>query len=69
MLPAAEGVVGVYTAADLTPVCRGWDTSQTYPGLVMRSQTALAASEALYVGQPVVAVLAETRALAEMPSN
>jgi aerobic carbon-monoxide dehydrogenase large subunit len=62
---AAEGVVGVYKAADLAPVCRGWDTSQTYPGLVMRSQTALAASEALYVGQPVVAVLAETRALAE----
>src|SRR4051812_11220336 len=62
---SAEGVVGVYTAADLATVCRGWETSQTYPGLLMRTQTALAAAEALYVGQPVVAVLAETRALAE----
>lgn len=62
---AAEGVVGVYTAADLAQVCRGWETSQTYPGLLMRTQTALATSEALYVGQPVVAVVADTRALAE----
>jgi CO/xanthine dehydrogenase Mo-binding subunit len=62
---AAEGVVGVFTAADLAPVCRGWETSQTYPGFLLRTQTALASSEVLYVGQPVVAVVAETRALAE----
>lgn len=62
---AAEGVVGVYTAADLAPVCRGWENAPIFPGLVLRTQTALAASESLYVGQPVVAVLAETRALAE----
>jgi carbon-monoxide dehydrogenase large subunit len=62
---AAEGVVGVYTAADLSPVCRGWETSQTYPGFLLRKQTALADTEVLYVGQPVIAVIAETRALAE----
>lgn len=62
---AAAGVVGIFTASDLAKVCRGWETSQTYPGLVMRTQTALADTEALYVGQPVVAVVAESRALAE----
>lgn len=62
---AASGVIGVYTAADLTAVCSGWENAPIFPGLVIRTQTALAADEALYVGQPVVAVLAETRALAE----
>jgi carbon-monoxide dehydrogenase large subunit len=60
-----EGVVAVLTAADIEGSCASWTSSQTYPGLVLRTQTALAASRVVFVGQPVVAVVAETRAIAE----
>jgi carbon-monoxide dehydrogenase large subunit len=60
-----DGVVRIVTAVDLSPFCRGWETSQTYPGLRLRMQTALAESRVSFVGQPVVAVVAETRAIAE----
>jgi len=62
---ALPGVVRVVTAADLAPVCKGWQTSQTYPGLVMRTQYPLAEDRVVFVGQAVVAVVAESRALAE----
>lgn len=59
------GVVRVVTAADLASVCTGWNTSQTYPGLAMRVQYPLAPDRVVFVGQAVVAVVAESRALAE----
>lgn len=59
------GVVRVVTAADLAPICKGWNTSQTYPGLAMRIQHPLAPDRVVFVGQAVVAVVAESRALAE----
>jgi aerobic carbon-monoxide dehydrogenase large subunit len=62
---ALPGVVRVVTAGDIAGLCRGWGSSQTYPGLVERPQTALAETRVCYQGQPVVAVVAETRALAE----
>lgn len=62
---ALPGVVRIVTAADLAPVCKGWETSQTYPGLVMRTQYPLAEHRVVFVGQAVVAVVAESRALAE----
>jgi carbon-monoxide dehydrogenase large subunit len=62
---ALPGVVRVVTAADLAAVCKGWQTSQTYPGLVMRTQYPLAEDRVVFVGQAVVAVVAESRALAE----
>ncbi|MSO76482.1 MAG: xanthine dehydrogenase family protein molybdopterin-binding subunit [Alphaproteobacteria bacterium] len=62
---ALPGVVRVVTASDLAAICHGWGSSQTFPGLVERRQTALAATRAVYQGQPVAAVAAETRAIAE----
>ncbi|MBR1231747.1 xanthine dehydrogenase family protein molybdopterin-binding subunit [Bradyrhizobium sp. AUGA SZCCT0182] len=62
---ALDGVVKVVTWNDLSPICKGWETSQTYAGLLIRLQTALADSKVVFVGQPVVAVVAETRAIAE----
>ena len=60
-----DGVVRVITAADIAPICRSWETPQVYPGLKPRTQTALAEARVSYVGQPVVAIVAQTRALAE----
>lgn len=62
---ALPGVVRVVTAADLAPFCKGWQTSQTYPGYVLRTQHPLAHDRVVFVGQAVVAVVAESRALAE----
>lgn len=62
---ALPGVVRVVTAADLAPLCKGWQTSQTYPGYVVRTQYPLATDRVVFVGQAVVAVVAESRALAE----
>ena len=59
------GVVRVVVSADLAPHCKPWVTSQTYPGLTKREQTCLATERVVFVGQPVVAVVAETRAIAE----
>jgi aerobic carbon-monoxide dehydrogenase large subunit len=60
-----HGVLRVVTAADLKNLCRSWVTSQTYPGLKLREQTCLATDRVVFVGQPVAAVIAETRAIAE----
>lgn len=60
-----EGVWRIVTGRDLEGICHPWETSQTYPGLLMRTQTALAQACVAYVGQPVVAAVAETRAIAE----
>ena len=59
------GVVRVVVGADLAPHCKPWVTSQTYPGLTKREQTCLATDRVVFVGQPVAAVVAETRAAAE----
>ncbi|CAN7720649.1 xanthine dehydrogenase family protein molybdopterin-binding subunit [Variovorax sp. LjRoot290] len=59
------GVVRVVVASDVAPHCKSWVTSQTYPGLTTREQTCLATDRVVFVGQPVVAVVAESRAIAE----
>lgn len=59
------GVVRVVVAADLASHAKSWVTSQTYPGLMMREQNCLATDRVVFVGQPVAAVVAESRAIAE----
>lgn len=60
-----DGVLRIVTAADLRNLCKPWVTSQTYPGLTLREQTCLATDRVVFVGQPVAAVVAESRAIAE----
>ena len=60
------GVITVATAADLAPVCTPWvGTLAHLKGLKSAPQSALAAERACWQGEPVVAVVATTRALAE----
>jgi carbon-monoxide dehydrogenase large subunit len=60
---AGEGVIGVFTAADLDPVT--FVDYATAPGLKKTPQPVLAADRVRFVGEPVAIVVAETRALAE----
>lgn len=62
---AIAGVIRIVTAADLQDVCKGWATSPQFKGMVHRVQEALAGDQVYYQGQPVAAVVAEDRALAE----
>jgi carbon-monoxide dehydrogenase large subunit len=60
------GVAAVLTAADLRAVCRSWRCeSRSFPGLVSPEQGPLVSHEAVYQGEPVAMVLAESRAVAE----
>jgi len=59
----ADGVVAVFTAADLDPVT--FVDYATAPGLKKTPQPVLAADRVRFVGEPVAIVVAETRALAE----
>ncbi len=63
---ASAGVVAVFTAADLNPRCADW-TSQLdhFVGMTSAPQNMLAAEEVLWVGHPIVMVVARTRAEAE----
>ncbi|QDL94675.1 xanthine dehydrogenase family protein (plasmid) [Paroceanicella profunda] len=63
---AAPGVTGVYTAQHLAAVCGPWQTRlAALPRHVSPPQQALAGEIVRYQGEPVVAVLAESRRAAE----
>ncbi|WP_158810296.1 xanthine dehydrogenase family protein molybdopterin-binding subunit [Beijerinckia sp. L45] len=63
---AAKGVVLVATGRDIAAVCRPWTGVLThFPGLKSAPQPALAIDRVVWLGEPVVAVAATTRALAE----
>ncbi len=62
----APDVIAVVTAADLAPVCAPWQTRlAALPAHVSPPQFPLARDEVTFQGEPVVAVVAETRAQAE----
>jgi carbon-monoxide dehydrogenase large subunit len=62
----APGVIAVVTAADLAAVCKPWQTRlAALPGHVSPMQCPLAHNEATWQGEPVVAVVARSRAEAE----
>ncbi|MET7994540.1 xanthine dehydrogenase family protein molybdopterin-binding subunit [Amycolatopsis sp. NPDC005232] len=61
----APGVVAVFTADDFNPMCRSWKGLLDWPGLVGGDQRPLATGKMHYVGEPVVMVVAESRAVAE----
>ncbi len=61
-----KGVFAVFDAAALAAVCTPWQTSlATWPAHRSPPQLPLALERALWQGQPVVVVLAESRAIAE----
>ncbi|MGV3632761.1 MAG: xanthine dehydrogenase family protein molybdopterin-binding subunit, partial [Pseudorhodoplanes sp.] len=63
---AAPGVIAVVTAADLETVCKAWQTRlAALPNHVSPSQFPLARHEVTWQGEPVVAVVANSRAQAE----
>ncbi len=63
---AAKGVVHVATGADIAAVCQPWTGVLThFAGLKSAPQHALAIDRVVWLGEPVVAVAATTRALAE----
>ena len=62
---ALPGVLAVFTAADLGPYCPGWRGLLSWPGMVAGEQTALATGVVRHVGEPVVLVVAGSRAEAE----
>jgi carbon-monoxide dehydrogenase large subunit len=59
------GVLAVFTAADLAPHCPGWRGLLSWPGMVAGEQTPLANGVVRHVGEPVVLVVATSRAAAE----
>lgn len=63
---ASPGVIAVVTAEQLHKVCKPWQTKLApFPGHVSPVQFPLARGEACWQGEPVLAVVAETRAQAE----
>ncbi|MSQ71366.1 MAG: xanthine dehydrogenase family protein molybdopterin-binding subunit [Betaproteobacteria bacterium] len=63
---ALPGIVAAYQAADLLAVCKPWTTVfKLIPGHQSAAQSPLAHERALWQGQPVVIVIAESRAIAE----
>lgn len=63
---AAKGVTLVATGADIAAVCKPWVGVLThFAGLKSAPQHALAVDRVVWLGEPVVAVAATTRALAE----
>ena len=62
----SEGVVAVMTGAELADICRPWTGGAAHiPTLRSPEQYAMAVDTARWQGEPVVAVVASTRALAE----
>ncbi len=60
------GVIAVATGRDLEPRCEPWvGILLNYPGMKSAPQYPLALDKAVWQGEPVVAVVAESRALAE----
>lgn len=63
---ALPGVIDVVTGEDMKTMCRPWvGVLGHFPGLKSPEQYPLAVGRALWHGEPVVAVLADSRALAE----
>jgi carbon-monoxide dehydrogenase large subunit len=62
---SARGVVAVLTSKDFDAVCEGWSGLLSWPGMVAGEQHALATDLVRYVGEPVVVVVADSRAHAE----
>jgi aerobic carbon-monoxide dehydrogenase large subunit len=63
---SVAGVARVVTGADLEKICAGWrGNSGVLPGLNSPLQRALAVAQVAYQGEPVAAVLADSRAAAE----
>lgn len=63
---AISGVVAVYTGQDMKRLCKPWvGTLGHFPGLRSPEQYPLAVDRARWNGEPVVAVVAESRAIAE----
>jgi carbon-monoxide dehydrogenase large subunit len=63
---AAAGVIALVTGDELAAVCKPWQTRLALlPGHVSPPQYPLARGEACWQGEAVVAVVAESRALAE----
>lgn len=62
----APGVLHVATGADIAKLCRPWvGTLEHFVGMKSAEQYPLAVEQACWQGEPVVAVVAETRAQAE----
>jgi carbon-monoxide dehydrogenase large subunit len=62
----APGVVGVFTGEDIAKVCQPWiGTLDHFAGMKSAPQYPLARDVVRWQGEPVVAVVAQTRALAE----
>lgn len=62
---AHPAAVAVLTAADLSATCPSWRGVLDWPGMVAGEQAPLARDVVRHVGEPVVLVLAPSRALAE----
>ncbi len=63
---ALPGVVDVFTGPDLVGLCAPWvGALDHFPGLRSPEQYPLAMQRAVWNGEPVVAVVAESRAIAE----
>lgn len=63
---AAPGVVTVATGADIAPLCKPWvGTLDHFAGMKSQPQYPLAMEKATWQGEPIVAVVAESRAEAE----
>ncbi len=62
---AAKGVVAVFTADDLPPSARVLPDCHAHPALVSKDLPVLAPDRVRYVGEPIAAVVAEDRYLAE----
>ncbi|MBI1960297.1 MAG: xanthine dehydrogenase family protein, partial [Candidatus Rokubacteria bacterium] len=63
---ALPGVIAVVTGVELARVCDGWvGTLAHFQGMKSAKQHALAIGKAAWQGEPVVAVVAESRAIAE----
>jgi len=63
---ALAGVIDVFTGPDLVDICTPWvGALDHFPGLLSPEQYPLAMGRAVWNGEPVVAVVAESRAIAE----
>ena len=64
--PRSSGVAAVVTGEDMAPVCSGWvGTLAHFAGMKSALQRPLATGKASWQGEPVAAVVAESRAVAE----
>jgi carbon-monoxide dehydrogenase large subunit len=63
---SVPGVIAVVTGEDMAPVCSGWvGTLAHFQGMKSAMQRPLAIGKASWQGEPVAAVVAESRAIAE----